>query len=295
MRPDGTGGGAPRPRRVLVGGVGYRFTRDLAFGPLVVDRLRAAAWPDGVEVEDLSYAPIAIVQRWQQAPYDRVVLIGAAPRGEEPGTLRRFCPSGLLPDPEETQRRVAEALTGVISLDNLVVVTRAFGALPRDVEVIEVEPHDVGWGDGLSPSVAAAADHAVALAREAAGVGAARADAVDALRQRDEILQVLYWMEGEGLADDVDALRLVPFVGADVAAVGAHLEALRRIGYLERTAVAPDRYRLSVIGRAEGRRRFEEEFAPLLRQGHGECNDPACDCHLTGDPAACVHRDVRPA
>lgn len=285
-----------RPR-VLVGGVGYRFTRDLAFGPLVIDRLRGVPWLEGIDVEDLSYSPIALVQRWQEQPYDRIVLIGAVPRGLRPaGTLVRYCPTGVRPDPAEVQQRVGEALGGTISLDNLLAIAGQFGVLPRDVEVVEVEPHDLGWGDGLSLPVAQAVGPAIeavrdALGREGGVEGDAGRAAIEALRQRDDILQVLYWMEGEGLAGEVRPADLTPFVGGDEAAVAGHLETLRRQGYLEAAGTGPGRYRLSVIGRTEGRRRFVEEFAPLLRQGHGECHDPACDCHLTGDPAQCVRRD----
>jgi hydrogenase expression/formation protein HypE len=48
---------------------------------------------------------------------------------------------------------IAEALTGVISLDNLLIIATYFGKLPRNVIVIEVEPADDGWGEGLTPEV----------------------------------------------------------------------------------------------------------------------------------------------
>jgi len=279
--------------RVLVGGVGYRFTRDLAFGPLLIDRLRGAAWLDGIDLEDLSYAPVAIVQRWQDAPYDRLVLAGAVPRGTRPaGTLCRYCPTGVLPAAREIQDRVGEALAGTISLDNLLIIARAFGALPHAVEVIEVEPGDTGWGDELSPALERTMDDAVMMVRDAVGRGE-RSDgpaAVEALRQRDEILQVMYWLEGEGLAPDVRPVDLLPLLGMAEPQTAAQLDTLRRSGLVEQARNEPGRYRLSVIGRQEARRRFTEEFAPLLRRGHGECNDPYCDCHVTGDPAACLHR-----
>jgi hypothetical protein len=70
--PAGTQG----PRRVLVGGVGYRFLRDLSFGPLLTDALRKEAWPEGVEIEDLSYGPVAILHNLDARPrYDRLVLV----------------------------------------------------------------------------------------------------------------------------------------------------------------------------------------------------------------------------
>ena len=279
--------------RTLIGGVGYRFTRDLSFGPLVIDRLRGESWPDGIEVEDLSYAPIAIVQRWTEARPDRLILIGAVARGDRPaGILCRYCSTGVLPEPEEIQFRVGEALTGVISLDNLLIVTRAFDALPRDVEVIEVEPADQGWGDGLSAPLSEAMTAVIEVLRVEAGRGQPDSEpaALEALKQRDEIMQVLYWMEGEGLAADVRPADLLPFVEGGEQGVAAQLETLCRLGYVEQTGNEAGRYRLSVVGRQEGRRRFVEEFAPLLRQGHGECNDPECECHTTGDPANCSRR-----
>jgi hypothetical protein len=48
-------------------------------------------------------------------------------------------------------------------------------------------------------------------------------------------------------------------------------------------------YRLTEIGRKEAARRFAEEFAPMLSQGHGECNDPNCDCHSNPMGAAECH------
>jgi hypothetical protein len=46
-------------------------------------------------------------------------------------------------------------VTGVISLENLLIVTEAFGAFPDDVRVVEVEPADESWGDGFSPVIEA--------------------------------------------------------------------------------------------------------------------------------------------
>jgi hypothetical protein len=45
-------------------------------------------------------------------------------------------------------------------------------------------------------------------------------------------------------------------------------------------------YRLTPPGRREAARRFAEEFAPMLNQGHGECSDPDCDCHTSEGGAA---------
>ncbi len=141
--------------RVLVGGVGYRYLRDGAVGPYMADRLEAGA-SNGIEVEDLGYHPVGFTQNLQdRPPYDRIVLVGAIARGREPGTVTAYRWDRVLPSPKEIQERVTEAVTGVISLDNLLIVTEAFGAFPEDVRVVEIEPADEGWGDGFSPEIEA--------------------------------------------------------------------------------------------------------------------------------------------
>lgn len=141
--------------RILVGGVGYRNLRDESLGNYVADLLAERA-ANGIEVEDLSYGPVQIVHNLQaRPPYDRLVLVAAVRRGREPGTVERYRWDGALPPPDEIQARVAEAVTGVISLDNLLVVCGALGPLPADVRVVEVEPGSEGWGDGFSPEVEA--------------------------------------------------------------------------------------------------------------------------------------------
>jgi len=141
--------------RILVGGVGYRYLRDGAVGPYMTDTLAASA-TNGIEVEDLGYHPVGFTQNLQDRPaYDRIVLVGAITRGREPGTVTAYRWDHALPSNKAIQERVSEAVTGVISLDNLLIVTEAFGAFPEDVRVVEVEPADEGWGEGFSPVVQA--------------------------------------------------------------------------------------------------------------------------------------------
>lgn len=141
--------------RVLVGGVGYRYLRDGAVGLYVIDAL-APRGANGIEFEDLGYHPVGFTQNLQDRPtYDRIVLVAGVRRGREPGTVKAYRWDHALPSDTEIQDRVSEAVTGVISLDNLLIVTEAFGAFPDDVRVVEVEPADETWGDGLSPVVEA--------------------------------------------------------------------------------------------------------------------------------------------
>lgn len=141
--------------RVLVGGVGYRFLRDGALGPHLADALADRAG-DGIEIEDLGYHPIGFTQNLQdRPPYDRIVLVGAVARGREPGTVTAYRWDHVLPSEKEIQERVSEAVTGVISLDNLLIITEALGAFPEDVRVVEAEPEDEGWGEGFSETMEA--------------------------------------------------------------------------------------------------------------------------------------------
>lgn len=148
---------APGIPRTLIAGVGYRSLRDLSAGNAVVDALLPLAWPDGVEAEDLSYGPMDALFRLREAAFERLIVVGAVARpGRIPG---EWCRSRWRYEPEPpatVQGRVAEAVTGVISLDNLLIICAHFEALPPEVETIEIEPEDDGWGDGFSPPIARA-------------------------------------------------------------------------------------------------------------------------------------------
>lgn len=111
--------------------------------------------------------------------------------------------------------------------------------------------------------------------------GAGGGDALDQLFWQDEILQAMYWMHGEGLADTVTSADLARFLVSDVETVEGQMGRLADGGYLERLPGQPRRYRLTEMGRLEGGRSFRDEFAELTRPGHGECA-PGCWCH---DPA----------
>jgi hypothetical protein len=114
---------------------------------------------------------------------------------------------------------------------------------------------------------------------------APKSDALRALYWRSEILQVMYWLRGEGLGDVVDASILERFlgVGADVG-VG-YLERLVDDGYVDR---AEGGYRLSPRGLDEGATEFAMSFVELTRPAHGDCSAD-CWCHASVEEAeACA-------
>jgi hydrogenase maturation protease len=154
--------------RVLVGSVGYRNLSDHSFGILVIEALAERPWPSAVSIEDISYNPIAVVQRLHDEPADQpfelAILVSAAERpGRAQGSLSIYRWDNALPGPDDIQACVAEAVTGVISLDNTLVVTRYFNGLPPTVAVVEVEPKVHAFGAELSPEVELAFDRACAI------------------------------------------------------------------------------------------------------------------------------------
>ena len=117
------------------------------------------------------------------------------------------------------------------------------------------------------------------------GVMAPKSPALAALYWRSEILQVMYWLRGEGFGDIVDAGLLERFLGVDAAIGITYLEMLVGEGYLE--ADGPF-FALSEKGKAEGAAEFASSFAELMRPTHGEC-DADCWCHQSAEEAeACA-------
>ena len=114
---------------------------------------------------------------------------------------------------------------------------------------------------------------------------------LDALHWRDEILQIVYWLIGEGLAERPTADDVQRFLGADLNTVQFYLEETTREGYLVRHPdpagmLSGHRYSLTSMGKREGGRRFADEFAEMTKPAHGECSAD-CDCRRTGK--ACNH------
>ncbi len=109
-----------------------------------------------------------------------------------------------------------------------------------------------------------------------------KSDALRALYWRDEILQLMFWIQGEGLGDRIDPGLLERFLGVD-AQVG--------IRYLDRLVTeellscdAEGLYQLTEDGHRHGARVFADEFADLTQPGHGECGAD-CWCHASSEEA----------
>ncbi len=110
-------------------------------------------------------------------------------------------------------------------------------------------------------------------------------DPMAALRCRDDILQAMYWMRGEGFGEEADGQMLQSFLVVDEALLREQLEILTEEGYLEESG---RRYRLSELGIREGGRRFADEFAGLQGTAHGDCG-PECPTCKGVPRDSCAH------
>ena len=108
-------------------------------------------------------------------------------------------------------------------------------------------------------------------------------DELEALRVRDEVLQAMYWLHGEGLAEVPTADELARFLAVPSETLEPYLDRFVRDGYLERGDGGG--YRLTPAGAELGKRTFADEFAGLTGQAHGECDDD-CWCHESPEEAA---------
>ncbi len=159
-------GGSPTVS-TLVGGIGLPWLRDLDLGTQFIRRFEALDWPEGVVLEDLSYAAHRVLHTLQERNPSKVVLVGAMPRREDPpGTIRRY-PLDLTPPPdEEVHERLAEAVGGIIDLDHTLAVVRYWKGFPANTVVIEVEPGDTSFGLGFSDEVEAVVEAVLKAVRE---------------------------------------------------------------------------------------------------------------------------------
>lgn len=99
-------------------------------------------------------------------------------------------------------------------------------------------------------------------------------DALQHLRQREEVLQICYWYQGEGFGDRYDATVLAPFLQCDRALIDSALAELVARGHL---VADGEGFSFTATGRREAGRLFADDFADFQKQGHGECDAGCCD------------------
>ena len=151
---------------VLVGGVGQLYQGDLDFGRRTVERLAEEPLGPDVLVEDLHYGAVAVVQRLEDLQPRSLILVGAAERGRVPGTVERRVGHGVDRSPEELQASVGDAVTGYVTIDLVVEVAFALGALPAHTVVVEMEPVSRGPAADLSERGGALLEDVLGIVRD---------------------------------------------------------------------------------------------------------------------------------
>jgi hypothetical protein len=102
--------------------------------------------------------------------------------------------------------------------------------------------------------------------------GNGKHDSISALQCRDDMLQVMYWMRGEGLGEEVNDVQLSSFLAVERDFLREQLAILLEQGFITEST---GRYWLTEQGMREGGRRFHDEFNDLQKTAHGECG-PDC-------------------
>ena len=114
------------------------------------------------------------------------------------------------------------------------------------------------------------------------GDNSQRMDELEVIRIRDELLQAMYWMRSEGLADTPSLGDLARFLAVPSETLAVYVNRFVTDGYIEPRGPG---YQLTASGEDTGKRTFAQEFADMTRPGHGEC-DEDCWCHEDPEEAA---------
>jgi len=143
-------------KKVFIGTVGYHNLRNHSIGPALLPQLQKMTWAPGVDIDELNWGPIAIVQKFQSLPthYDRFILLAAIERpGRNMGEITVFQWQGKLPDEELIQRCIGDAVTGVISVENLLIIGEYFKIWTGETLLVDVEPGPEQVGEDFTEEV----------------------------------------------------------------------------------------------------------------------------------------------
>ena len=115
-----------------------------------------------------------------------------------------------------------------------------------------------------------------------------------ALFWKDEILQILYWMDGEGFGKEVVVSQVLALLNTNKENLLYHLQKLvdddvltSKNDFITESAIVA----LSTDSKKEAGKRFAEAFQGYQKAGHGECG-PDCEFCYGKDGVKlenCVH------
>ncbi len=98
--------------------------------------------------------------------------------------------------------------------------------------------------------------------------------ALERLKQREEILQISYWYQGEGFGAALTPEAVMPFLQSESSLIATTFDDLVESGDLKR---ADSGYDFTPEGKRKAARMFVEAFTDFQQPGHGECQDGCCD------------------
>lgn len=98
--------------------------------------------------------------------------------------------------------------------------------------------------------------------------------ALDRLMEREEVLQICYWFQGEGFGERFTPEAVLPFLQSDPARVAEVMASLVETGEIEAQGTACV---FTEAGRRKAGRMFVETFTEFQQASHGECNAGCCD------------------
>ncbi|MCA1680839.1 MAG: hypothetical protein LC777_18770 [Actinobacteria bacterium] len=106
---------------------------------------------------------------------------------------------------------------------------------------------------------------------------------LEVLKVREEVLQAMYWMRAEGLAEEPSARELSSFLAVPADTLATYLDRFVAEGHLEPTA---NGFQLTDTGTEAGKRSFADEFADMTGSTHGDCGADCTFCNSDPNAAA---------
>ncbi|HEX2357678.1 MAG TPA: hydrogenase maturation protease [Micromonosporaceae bacterium] len=155
---------------LVVVGIGNPYRRDDGVGPAVLHRLTGRV-PVGTFLAESDGEPAALIELWDGARLTVVIDAVHTPAGPRhaplPGRVYRL---GV----HHPGYRAGAASSHAVDLGEAVGLARVLGRLPQRMLLYGIEAGAVGFGVGLTPAVARAADRVAAEVSELLAAEAAR-------------------------------------------------------------------------------------------------------------------------
>lgn len=145
--------------KTLILSIGNVLMTDEAVGAEVLTRLEQTSGADP-SIRYLDGGTLSFTLAIPIGECQRLIVIDAAATGEAPGNVRVY-------EGEAMDRQLGANAKSVheVSLADLMDIARLTDTLPAQRALVGIEPAYIGWGEQLTPQVAAAVPEAIAAIR----------------------------------------------------------------------------------------------------------------------------------